>query len=448
MGDVKEKAERAHWASIKMATLESEQKERALLAIAEALWREREAIQRANKEDLIKLQDLQRDGEVSTAVVKRLKLDEEKIRQVVEMVRDVAALDDPVGKTQYAVELDEGLELYRVSSPIGVVGVIFESRPDALPQIASLCLKSGNSVMLKGGSEASNSNRALFNVIRKVSLEAGCPEDWIQLMEAREEVAELLNLDEYVDLIIPRGSNSFVRYIEENTKIPVLGHSEGVCHIYVDRDADIEKAVEVCLDAKVQYPAVCNAVDTLLVHKEVAEGFLPRMLDRFKEFGVEVRGCSATVRLLGEGVKLASEDDWGAEYLDYVVAVKVVSDIGEAIQHVNGYGSHHTDSIITRCGEAALKFMEEVDSASVFWNASTRFADGYRYGLGAEVGISTGKIHARGPTGLDGLTIYKYYLVGSNQVVSSYVDSLSNSFKHRRLSKTWEEVRNQILRER
>jgi len=433
MSDVLAKAKAAKNASIELATLTTEQKNKALNAIVDAIWRNRLPIMHANNKDLTETERLLSKGEIKEAVIQRLKLDTAKITDIVEMVRSVASLDDPIGKTQYAVELDDGLELYRVSSPIGVVGVVFESRPDALPQIASLCLKSGNAVLMKGGSEAKYSNEALFKVIKDVSKDAGVPEGWIQLLESRDDVARLLELNSHVDLIIPRGSNSFVEYIMSHTKIPVLGHSEGVCHIYVDRDADVDKAVEVCLDSKIQYPSVCNALDAILVHRDIAGVFLPRMVGKYSEAGVEVRGCPRTIALLGDAVKRASESDWGYEYLDYKVAIKVVDSYDEAINHINGYGSHHTDAIMTEDAETAMTFMRKIDSASVFWNASTRFSDGYRYGLGAEVGISTGKIHARGPTGLEGLTIYKYYLVGSGQTVASYVGENARKFTHRKL---------------
>jgi glutamate-5-semialdehyde dehydrogenase len=439
MSEVQDKAKQARWAFLKMATLTSENRKKALTEIADAILLEKTNIMKENKLDLEKARDMQIRGEITDSLVKRLKMNEEKIRQTADMVRSVVAQEDPVGKTLYAMELDAGLEVYRVSSPIGVVGVIFESRPDALPQIASLCLKSGNAVILKGGTEAFNSNRALFKIIDKTSRKAGVPKGWIQLLEDRQEVAELLELDEYVDLIIPRGSNSLVRHIKENTRIPVLGHSEGICNIYIDVDADIEKALNVCLDAKIQYTSVCNAVDTILVCSGVAEEFLPDMQLRFENAGVEIRGCPNTVKLMGGGVKLASDEDWETEFLDYIVAIKVVRDMEEAIQHINTHSSKHTDAIMTRDGKAAVRFMEEVDSSSVIWNASTRFADGYRYGLGAEVGISTGKIHARGPTGLEGLTTYKYYLIGKGQTVSSYYGSQAKEFTHRQISKTWKE---------
>lgn len=437
MGDVIEKAKSARATSIEMSNLTTEQRNRALEAMANAIWRNRGLLQEANLRDLSVAECLLREGEIGEAVFQRLKMDEVKISGIVEMVKSVASLEDPLGRTEYAVELDQGLELYRVSSPIGVIGVIFESRPDVLPQVASLCLKSGNAVLMKGGSEARSSNRALYAVIRKATVEAGVPDGWIQLLEEREEVARLLELEEYVDLIVPRGSNSLVRQIQRNTRIPVLGHSEGICHIYVDASADVDKAVEVCLDAKVQYPSVCNAVDALLVHREVAEAFLPAMAVRYAEAGVEIRGCPEAVRMLGAGIKDASESDWGTEYLDYVVAVKIVDSLDEAVEHINRFGSHHTDAIMAENNETALRFMERVDLASVFRNASTRFSDGYRYGLGSEVGISTGKIHARGPTGLEGLTIYKYYLVGSGQTVGAYVGEGAKRFTHRALQKRW-----------
>lgn len=440
MSEVVAKAQAARQASLEMAMLTYEQKNETLNAIADAIWRNRSALQEENGKDLSVADVLLKEGKISKAVVQRLKLDEMKIESIVSMVRSIASLEDPVGKTDYAVELDDGLELFRVSSPIGVIGFIFESRPDALVQIASLCLKSGNAVLLKGGSEVRNSNLALYRVIRDAADETGAPKGWIQLLEARADVAKMLELDKYVDLIIPRGSNSFVRYIQTNTKIPVLGHAEGICHIYIDEDANIERAVEICFDAKVQYPSVCNAVDRLLVHKKVADTFLPKIVDKYLETEVEVRGDPETIRILGDSVKEVSEADWTTEYLDYIIAVKIVDDLDEAIDHINRYGSHHTDSIVTEDDKIAFKFMRKVDSASVIWNASTRFSDGYRYGLGAEVGISTGKIHARGPTGLEGLTIYKYHLVGTGQIVSAYTGKYAKKFKHRAIDKSWKDL--------
>lgn len=434
MSEVRVKAEAARKASYTLAVLPVEVRNAALNNIADSIWAKRDALLEANKRDMNAAEAMLERGEIIGATMKRLSLTSDKIRYIVDMVRSVATLGDPLGKTEYSMELDEGLELYRVTSSIGVVAVIFEARPDALSQIACLCLKSGNSVLLKGGSETRFTNQRLFNVIRDAGM--GLPEDWVQLLEAREDVTQLLGMSDLVDLIVPRGSNSFVKYIKSNTSIPVLGHSEGVCHIYVDEGADMDMAVEVCNDSKVQYPSVCNAVDAILVHQSIADEFLPRLLERFAG-KVEVRGCSRVLEKVKEGVSEATEDDWGREYLDYIVAARVVDSLDEAVTYINTHGSHHTDAIVTPRSEAAMRFMGAVDSASVFWNASTRFADGYRYGLGSEVGISTGKIHARGPTGLDGLTIYKYYLKGSGHIVADYVGSGARKFRHAPLNRKW-----------
>ena len=445
MSSVKDKARAAKTAFFRMASCTTEQKNSALEAMVGEIWKERERILEANKKDVVSAETLLREGGYSEPLVKRLKLDEEKLGSIVEMVRSVASQEDPIGRTQYAVELDKGMSLYRVTSPIGVVGVIFESRPDALPQIASLCLKSGNAVIMKGGSEARNSNQTLHSIISEATVRAGLPDGWIQLLDARSEVMELLKLDEFINLIVPRGSNSFVKYIQENTKIPVLGHSEGVCQIYVDDKADLQKAVEICFDAKVQYPAVCNAVEALLVHRRVAGEFLPLLAGRYERTGVEIRGDDETCRILGARAKRASSADWGHEFLDLIIAIRVVEGLEEAVDYINTHGSHHTDAIITEDAKVAVDFLERVDSSSVMWNASTRFSDGYRYGLGAEVGISTGKIHARGPTGLEGLTIYKYLLIGSGQVVKDYVEG-GRKFTHRKLRKSWSEERKELLK--
>ena len=416
MSDIIQKAKVAREASYALAKLPGTVRDVELGKVAEAIWRQRNLILEANALDLVAAEEMLQKGEITGAMIKRLELNPEKIQEIVDMVRGVASQEDPLGKTEYAMELDEGLELFRVSSPIGVIAVIFESRPDALVQIASLCLKSGNCVLLKGGSEARNTNQRLFEVIRDAADDV--PGGWIHIVEARREVGEILKMDDHVDLIVPRGSNDFVRYIQSNTRIPVLGHADGVCHVYVDAEADVPMALDVCFDAKVQYPSVCNAVDAILVHVAVALRFLPGMVDRFLRRGVEVRGDARVREIVSEGVLEATDEDWGAEYLDYIVAIKIVDDVEEAISHVNKYGSHHTDAIVTSNEETALGFMESVDSASVFWNASTRFADGYRYGLGSELGISTGKIHVRGPTGLEGLTTYKYYLRGGGHIVA------------------------------
>ncbi len=427
-------AKKAYEAALKLAEVSSKDKDRALKAIAAAISKNKNAILKANARD-VKAAEKKK---IPQALIQRLKLNDSKIQEMVRMVGSVAAMDDPVGVTLSTVELDKGLELYKVSCPIGVIGVVFESRPDALVQISSLCLKSSNAVILKGGKEARESNKTLFNIVAKAAGTAGIPNGWIQLIEAREQVMKLLKLDEYVDLVIPRGSNEFVKYVQENTRIPVLGHADGVCHVYVDAKADISKALNISFGAKVQYPAVCNAVETLLVNEKISKKFLPKIADKYSEAGVEMRVCRRAAKILnGYNVKSATEKDWKTEYLDKIISIKVVPDVKDAIKHINTYGSKHTDAIITEDNKTAVKFMRGVDSSSVMWNASTRFSDGYRYGLGAEVGISTNKLHARGPTGLDGLVSYRYYLIGNGQVVGDYVGPKAKKFKHTKISKQW-----------
>jgi len=422
---VQEQAQAAKRASFRLAGASTELKNRALAAIAEVLEQNRSRILEENRKD----QKQAGKNGLNDSLFKRLVLTDQKFDQVVESVRDVARLNDPVGKTLLVRELDKGLVLRKNTVPIGVIGVIFESRPDALVQISSLCVKSGNVVILKGGSEALHSNRILFELIREAA-EATDPvfKDTLHLVETREQIGELLELDRWIDLMIPRGSNELVRRIQENTRIPVLGHSEGICHLYVDREADLDMAVEVAYDAKCQYPAVCNAIETLLVHSEAAEEYLPRLADRLE--GVELRGDERTRGIIE--ARTAEESDWRAEYNDLILSIRMVDSLDEAVDHINTYGSHHTDSIITGSEAAARRFLADVDSSSVMWNCSPRFADGFRYGLGAEVGISTGKIHARGPVGLEGLTSSKYILEGDGQVVSGYADG-SRQFTHRDL---------------
>ncbi len=422
---VQEQAQAAKRASFRLAGASTELKNRALAAIAEVLEQNRSRILEENRKD----QEQAGKNGLNDSLFKRLVLTDQKFDQVVESVRDVARLNDPVGKTLLVRELDKGLVLRKNTVPIGVIGVIFESRPDALVQISSLCVKSGNVVILKGGSEALHSNRILFELIREAA-EATDPvfKDTLHLVETREQIGELLELDRWIDLMIPRGSNELVRRIQENTRIPVLGHAEGICHLYVDREADLDMAVEVAYDAKCQYPAVCNAIETLLVHSGAAEEYLPRLADRLE--GVELRGDERTRGIIE--AKTAEESDWRAEYNDLILSIRMVDSLDEAVDHINTYGSHHTDSIITGSEAAARRFLADVDSSSVMWNCSTRFADGFRYGLGAEVGISTGKIHARGPVGLEGLTSSKYILEGDGQIVSGYADG-SRRFTHRDL---------------
>ena len=345
----------------------------------------------------------------------RLLFGEEKLEQVVRGLYALADLPDPLNKTLVSTEITEGLKLYRVSSPIGVIGVIFESRPDALIQISSLCIKSGNAVLLKGGREALHTNQALCSLVCQALEENGFSVHAANLLETREDVARMLKEDTLIDLIIPRGSNSFVRYIMDNSRIPVLGHSDGICHVYVDSDADPEIACRIVTDSKTQNVSVCNALETLLVHKDIAPVFLPELYQSLSARNVEIRGDESTAGIIP--CVPATDQDWSTEYLDYILSVKTVSSMNEAIDHINHYGSHHTDCIVTNNSENASVFMNTVDSAGVYWNVSTRFADGFVYGLGAEVGIATGKLHARGPMGLEGLTTYKYKLIGSGQTM-------------------------------
>ena len=326
-------------------------------------------------------------------------------------------------------EMDDDLVLTRVSCPIGVLGIIFESRPDALVQIASLALKSGNACCLKGGSEAMNSNRILFEVIEKASSEAGIPKGWIALMETRNDVAEMLTLDQYIDLIIPRGSNSFVQYIMQHSSIPVMGHADGVCHLYIHEKADRAMALAIAVDSKTQYVAVCNACETILVDESIASEFLPELARVLSEKNVELHGCDKTKSILPDVLPV---EQWHHEYLDYKVSIKIVSGLDEAIGHINSNGSGHTDSIVTTDREVAEEFMNRVDSGNVFWNCSTRFSDGLRYGFGAEVGISTSKLHARGPVGLEGLVTYKYKIRGNGNLVADYANG-TRKFTHKHI---------------
>ncbi len=414
-----------------LGALSQELKNEALAQISRELKKRSGEIVRANRKDT----ERSVQAGLPSPLLKRLKFDERKIVSVCEGIESLINLPDPVGKTIHARELDKGLELYQVTCPIGVIGMIFESRPDALVQIATLCLKSGNGVILKGGSEASETNKVLTDIIHTASVDAGLPEGWISLAETREDVMEMLELEDSIDLLIPRGSNSFVKFIMKNTSIPVLGHADGICHLYVDRNADIPMAVDLTDDSKTQYVAVCNAVETLLVDSGIAGDFLPALKKRMDEKHVELRGCSRTKEIIE--VKDAVEEDWSTEYLDYILSIKVVDSLEEAITHINTYGSGHTDGIVTSDRGKALTFMDLVDSADVFWNASTRFADGFRFGLGAEVGISTNKIHARGPVGLEGLVIYKWRLMGNGQKVSDYSGENGRSFTHKELNKDY-----------
>ena len=411
---IKEKAAAMKLDSTLMASKPAEMRNRALAEIIKALQANQEEIFRANEQDLAEAAE----NNVPEAVVKRLKFTPQKLSDAVKGIENLIAMPDKVYETQLVRELDEGLTLVRESCPIGVIGVIFEARPDAMVQIASLCIKSGNCAILKGGSETKHTNKILFSLIAQSAAKSGLPENCLFQAEQRDEISELLSCHESVDLLIPRGSNAFVQYIMDHTKIPVMGHADGICHIYVDKAFDIDKAVPVLIDAKTQYTAACNAVETLLVHKDAVDLLMPRLNQALKEHQIELR-ATADIASRYDSIQ-ATEEDFETEYLDLILSAKTVENIDEAIVHINQYGSHHTDCIITEDREAAEYFMRMVDSAGVYQNCSTRFADGFRYGFGAEVGISTGKLHARGPVGIEGLLTYKYKLYGNGQIVADY----------------------------
>ncbi|MHC4655558.1 MAG: glutamate-5-semialdehyde dehydrogenase [Planctomycetota bacterium] len=424
---IAEIAAEARKAAIKLSAVRAEVKNNALTAIVNTLKQRCDQITAVNEVDL----EAAKKDQLAGPLLNRLNFDEDKIEDVCAGIEALVEIEDPVGRIITATELDEGLKLYKVSCPIGVIGVIFESRPEALVQISSLCLKSGNAVLLKGGSEAEKTNNILSKIICEVSEKTELPQGWLQLLQTRQDVAEMLVLDEYIDLLIPRGSNEFVRYIMDNTNIPVLGHAEGVCHVYVDGDADLDMAINIAVDSKCQYVAVCNAAETLLVDEKIAEAFLPKVKVALGKKNVELCGCKKTAAVIK--VKPAKEKDWSTEYLDYILSIKVVAGLNEAIEHINKYGSGHTDTIVTEDKQKAAKFMGFIDSGNVFWNCSTRFSDGYRYGLGAEVGISTNKIHARGPVGLEGLVIHKWKLVGTGQIAADYSGPNAKRFTHKKI---------------
>lgn len=413
--NIREETKQMKLASPLLAATAMEKRNEALACIREALNAHKEEIFEANRKDLA----LARENHVAPAVVKRLTFNEAKLFDVTAELTSLISLPDPIGKVTLDRELDEGLRLTRVTCPIGVIGVIFEARPDALVQISPLCLKSGNCAILKGGKETTYTNRILFSLIHEAAVKAGLPEKCLLQAEQHNEIDELLECHDSVDLLIPRGSNAFVQYIMNHTSIPVLGHADGVCHMYVDKDYDIKKAIPLIIDGKTQYTAACNAVETVLVHRDIAADFLPKLADALREAGVTIRGSEEVSRLIPVEI-IPEGESWHREYLDLILAIKLVSDVDEAISHINTYGSHHTDCIITENEETARRFMTLVDSAGVYQNASTRFADGFRYGFSAEVGISTSKIHARGPVGLEGLVSYKYKLLGHGQIVGDY----------------------------
>ncbi len=429
--DTEQLSRAARQASIGLGGISAGIKNAALGRIKDALLTQSGDILSANGADM---EDAQKAA-LAAPLLKRLKFDQAKLEEVCAGIESLIKLPDPVGQTLSAMELDKGLELYKVSCPIGVIGVIFESRPDALVQISTLCLKSGNAVLLKGGSEALRTNQVLARIIAEAGVAAGIPAGWLGLLQTRDDVSQMLTMDDAIDLIIPRGSNEFVRHIMQNTTIPVMGHADGICHVYVDRSADVDMAVRLTVDSKCQYVAVCNAAETLLVHQDIAPVFLPKVKAALEAKNVELRGCSITRQIIA--VNPASEQDWKTEYLDYILSIRTVDSLQQAIEHINTYGSGHTDAIVAADKTAAAAFMNRVDSADVFWNASTRFADGFRYGLGAEVGISTHKLHARGPVGLEGLVIYKWLLAGSGQIAADYSGPAAKAYTHKPLDKSW-----------
>ncbi len=421
-------AQKTRQASRELASLSSEDRNQAIGVIAEALEAAIAQIVEANTLDC---QAAQAEG-IAKPLYDRLKLSENKLKATIAGVWDVQKLADPIGEISIHRELDQGLVLKRLSCPLGVLGVIFEARPEALIQITSLALKSGNGVILKGGKEATRSCQVLVEIIKKALNQTKVNPDAIQLLTTREEIKELLTLEKYVDLIIPRGSNEFVRYIQQNTQIPVLGHADGICHLYLDENADFQKAIAITVDAKTQYPAACNAIETLLVHQKIAPQILPQLADALTTKQVVLKGDAATQAIIS--VLPATESDWRTEYSDLILSIKIVDSLEDAIAHINTYGSKHTDGIVTEDLEAANLFCNQVDAAGVFHNCSTRFADGFRYGFGAEVGISTQKMPPRGPVGLEGLVTYKYQLVGDGHIVESYSGTNAKPFTHKNLN--------------
>ena len=424
--------QRTRTAAISLAKLTNATKNEALEAIAIALEQNSETILAANQKDVIAANAAQ----LPKALIARLKLDAHKIKSMIAGVRDVMRLADPIGDRQIHRELDAGLVLERLSCPLGVIGVIFEARPDAVTQIAALGIKSGNGVILKGGSEAVHSCEAIssvmHNALEKLYKETqGVSPDVVQLLTTRAETLAILKMDKLIDLIIPRGSNQFVRYIQDHTNIPVLGHADGVCHLYVDAAADVTKAVAIAVDSKTQYPAACNAIETLLVNSRIAPEFLPLALVALQERGVKLLGCDRTQKIID--IHPATESDWSTEYCDLILSIKIIDSLAETIAHITTYGSKHTEAIVTEDQAIADIFTSDIDAAGVFHNCSTRFADGFRYGFGAEVGISTNKMPPRGPVGLEGLVTYKYRLVGDGHIVADYTGTNAKSFTHRDL---------------
>lgn len=406
-------AKEAKFASQKLANLSSATKDRALLRMAESIKINKEKIKEENSKDIA----LAKEKGLSKALIDRLTLNDKRIAGMWHTLEEIARMQDPIGKIESIQKRPNGLQIGKVVVPLGVIGIIYEARPNVTVDAGGLCLKAGNATILIGGSEAIHSNIILADLLREAADKTLLPQGCIQLIRTtdREAVMEMLKLDEYIDVIIPRGGESLIRTVTENSTIPVIKHYKGICHTYVDEEADLEMAERICFNAKVQRPGVCNAMETLLVDEEIAAKFLPQMIKRFQEAGVEIRGDKKTSQIVG-GIKRASEEDWGTEYLDLILSIKVVEGIDEAINHINSYGSGHSDAIITNNYSRVKKFLQEVDSAAVYANASTRFTDGGEFGLGAEIGISTQKLHARGPMGANELTSTKFIIFGDGQI--------------------------------
>jgi len=412
---VLEKANKAKLASRILSGVSTAVKDKALVDMAEGLLDGKEKLKKENEKDL----KYAHDKGLSSALIDRLTLNDKGIEGMASGLKEIAVLPDPVGEVTHIWQRPNGLQVGKIRVPLGVVGIIYESRPNVTADAVGLCVKSGNSVILRGGSEAINSNIAIASILLNSATKAGLPDGCIQLIDItdRQAIMDMIKLDDYIDLIVARGGIDLIKTVTENSTVPVAKHSAGVCHTYVDKDADLKMAEEISFNAKVQRPGVCNAMETLLVHKDVAADFLPNMILRYKNAGVEIRGCKETKNIIPD-VKEASEEDWYTEYLDLILSIKIVKDIDDAIDHIMKYGSHHSDAIVTKDYQRAMKFLKEVDSAAVYVNASTRFTDGNEFGLGAELGISTQKLHSRGPMGLEDLTSQKYIIFGNGQIRS------------------------------
>jgi len=408
-----EKAKKAKSASRILAGMSSAVKNKALIAMAEGLVSAMDELKKENEKDI----KYAKDKGLSSALIDRLTLNDKRIDGMASGLKEIAALTDPVGEVTGMWQRPSGLKIGRMRVPLGVIGIIYESRPNVTADAVGLCIKSGNAIILRGGSEAINSNIAISKILIQSAIACGLPDGCIQLIEItdRQAIMDMIKLDEYIDLIVARGGLELIKAVTENSTVPVARHSAGVCHTYVDNDADLKIAEDICFNAKVQRPGVCNAMETMLVHKDVAMDFLPPMIQRFREANVEIRGCAQVKKIVPDVID-ASEEDWYTEYLDLILSVRVVSDISEAIDHIMTYGSHHSDAIVTKDYQKAHRFLNEVDSAAVYVNASTRFTDGNEFGLGAELGISTQKLHSRGPMGLEDLTSQKYIIFGDGQI--------------------------------